>query len=88
MALSILRIGYGEKSHCLYESGTEQVLMVGLEDDLFEWKTFIEEAQQQQMNKEYFDQLRQERIKLLVSAGNTPEQAENFLRTHMKYLFT
>lgn len=88
MALSILRIGYGEKSHCLYESGKEQVLMIGLEDEVTEWKHIIENYEQEQANKEYFDQLRAQRISLLVKAGNSPEQAETFLRAQMPYLFT
>ena len=85
--LSVIQIGHGEKSHGLYSSLTKSIVLSGLKDELFEWKDKIETAQQQADNKEYMRTIREERIALLVGAGNTTEEAELFLQKQFPYLY-
>lgn len=88
MALSVLKIRIGENSHGLYDSAQQKIIMTGLQEELFEWKHKIESSDQQAANKEYLDNLCKERIDMLVLGGNTPEQATEFLKTYMPFLFT
>lgn len=87
MALSVIRIGYGENSHGLYCSTAKSIILVGQEDEISHTKNIIEEAQQQADNKEYMDILREERMNLLISGGNSHEDAEQFLKKQMPYLW-
>lgn len=87
MSLSVIQIGFGLKSHGLYDSTQKKIVLAGLQDEIFQWKNIIEEAQQQKDNEEYMLTLRKERIALLVNAGNTQEEAEQFLKEKMSYLY-
>lgn len=86
MALSVLQIPpYGP--YVLYDSVSGKALLEGNEDELYEWKHLMENAEQQASNRVWMDQLREERLKLLVDCGCTQERAEAFLRDKMPYLF-
>lgn len=84
MALSVLKIGDGD-CYCLFSGDT--ALIAGSEDEMYAWKETIERAEQQKDNREYMDNLKKERLAMLIEAGNSPEQAEQFLKKQMPYLF-
>lgn len=87
MALSVLTLRLGEKSHGLYDSVQAKFIMAGTQDELYEWKHKIETEEQQAANKDYMDNLLKERTDMLILGGNTPEQATEFLKTYMPFLF-
>lgn len=87
MSYSILHT-YPHSPECiLYCSEEKKAILCGSEKELEGWKHHLEETQQQQANRNYFDNLRKERTEILVSGGCTTEAAETFLRKYMPCLF-
>lgn len=86
MALSILRLAPG--GNCmLYDSDRQEAILTGNREDLQEWKDKMDECSQMAANRVYFDNLRYERMGLLVAAGHTEESATEFLKKNMSYLY-
>lgn len=86
MSYSVLQIApCGE--YVLYDGKQQKAILSGSQSEMFDWKHKIEEAEQKRDNKEYFDQLREERLALLVAAGHTQQSAEDFLKKQMPYLY-
>ena len=87
MAYSVIQIRYGAKSHGIYCSEKKAIILDGSADDMWAMKELFDEKERVAANKEYMDALLKERLNVLISAGSNPQEAEQFLRTHMKYLF-
>lgn len=87
MALSVLRLAPTATDHVLYCSEQQKAILAGSEQEMYEWKHTLEEAQQQTENRLYMDQLREERKALLISCGHSEETAVKFLKEQMPYLF-
>lgn len=87
MAYSVLTLRYGKNSHGIYCSAKGKVILAGTEDEMWAWKHLIDEKERVRDNTEYMLKLREERIQILVDGGNTREEAEQFLKNHMNYLY-
>lgn len=86
MSYSVLQLApCGE--YVLYDGKKQKAILSGSQSEMFDWKHNIEEAEQKKANREYFDNLREERLALLVAAGHTQQSAENFLKQNMPYLY-
>lgn len=86
MTLSILFCG--GLNYMLYDSESDSVLMVGTINETEHWKHVLETCEQQSENENYYARLREEYTDMLVKGGNSLEQAENFLKLKMPFLFT
>lgn len=84
MALSILTVG---DKHGLYDSKTKNFLMTGEEHEMAGWKHSIENAEQQSDNKEYLNNIKKERSLDLINAGYSQEEATQFLKKAMPFLY-
>ena len=87
MALSVLQLAPTATDHVLYCSQQKKAILSGPPDEMFEWKHKMEEAEQQAENRQYMDQLREERKALLIACGHSEEVAISFLKKQMPYLF-
>lgn len=86
MALSVIPITpTGE--YILYDSESKCAIIAGSQDECFDWKHTIEYAEQQTANRQYFDDLRKERVEILVASGHSTKTAEDFLKKQMPYLY-
>lgn len=85
MTLSVLWCG--GLVHMLWDSDSKSCLLTGSLPEMESWKHRIEEAQQIEANDEHFENLRTEYADMLVKGGNSPEQADIFLRNKMPYLY-
>lgn len=85
MSLSVLKIGYGK--FCLYDSKKEECILEGDQESMFKWKHIIEEYQQSKSNFEHMAKLKQERLNILISGGNSEDEANNFLKQQMPFLY-
>lgn len=88
MALSVLRFAFGSDECYLYDSRLKGLILQGTEEEMYSWKHKMEDAEQKQSNREWLDEVRSERVALLVTGGYTNEQATEFLQKTMPYLFT
>jgi hypothetical protein len=86
MSLSVLQLA-PNGHHILYDSDQEKAILMGTQEEMFDWKNLMETIDQNISNRLYFDQLREERMALLVNAGHTQQSAENFLKKQMPYLY-
>lgn len=87
MAYSVLQSTPNKANCFLYDSTTESAILFGTSEEMFFWKSIIEMMEQDADNKEWAENLKSEKIKMLVDDGNTIEQAENFLRKTMPFLY-
>lgn len=87
MALSIIRVGEGYNKYGLYDSGSQTFLIQGTMDEVFAFKHDVEQRQQAQDNARYAASLRVKWVSLLMQAGNTYEQADQFLKKQMPFLY-
>lgn len=87
MALSVLPLTSDGKACGLYDSTKERFILKGTRKELYAWKDRIERREQHKDNADYRESLRQEWIDLLIKSGNTEEEANNFLKTQMPYLY-
>lgn len=85
MAYSVLTLD--SNNCCLYCSEKQSCILTGTREEMFEWKHKMEDGEQQIDNAEYMQQVKKERLALLISAGNTEEKATTFLKKAMPYLF-
>lgn len=74
--------GYG-----LYDSTIEKVILAGTQDELYEIKDQIEKREQNESNTEYRLSLRKRWIDILITAGKSQEEAEDFLKLKLPYLY-
>ena len=72
----------------LYDSTDKKVLMAGTQEEMEFWKDAFETANQKELNQEHFNTIRKEYTEMLVKAGNTEIQVENFLKNKMPHLYT
>lgn len=88
MALSTLKIGHNRYGLWCSEQ-RRYVLVEKTSEGVAWWKNVIEESQQQQANKEHFERLKNHYLKVLTApgSGNTMEQATEFLKSQMGFLF-
>lgn len=86
MTLYVLKIG-PEDSYGLYNADDQTCMLKGKEEEMYEWKHKMETEEQNAANSEYMKNLLKERVGMLVSAGNSHEQAEVFLKKTMPYLY-
>jgi len=87
MAYSVLRLSNSGGDHILYDSNRQQAILSGEEQEMYDWKDKLESAEQLADNAAYMNNLRQERLTMLISSGHTEETAEAFLRKEMPYLY-
>lgn len=87
MALSVLRVNPYSDNFVVYSSKQQKAILLGTEEECWDWKNCIDESERKQANQTYFDELRVERTALLVSSGHTEETATEFLQKQMPYLF-
>ena len=86
MILSVLNLApCGE--YILYDGEKKEAILMGSQSECENWKNAMEEAETHAANRLYFDQLREERMALLVSAGHTQQSATDFLTKQMPYLY-
>ena len=86
MSYSILQLApCGE--YILYCSEQKKGILMGSQSEMEDWKHTIESMEQAAANREYFDQIREERTAMLISAGHTQQSATDFLKQNMSYLF-
>jgi len=57
MALSVLSINVSKEMYGLFDSVSKSFIMTGTSRDMYKLKHEIEEAEQQENNKEYFENL-------------------------------
>lgn len=84
--LSVLQLAPNGE-YILYDEETKTAILSGTQEEIFEWKNSMEAASQMAANRIYFDQLRKERLELLIASGHSLESAENFLKQNMSYLY-
>jgi len=86
MAYSILNLApCGE--YILYCSEQKKAILMGSQSEMEDWKHTIEQMEVAEANREYFDQIREERLAMLISAGHTQQSATDFLTKQMPYLY-
>jgi len=84
MTLFILKIGDGD-SHALYDG--KSIIMTGGIAELYDWKDKMESAEMCVANRLWRENLKSERIAMLVEAGHTEAEATNFLKEKMAFLW-
>ncbi len=87
MAYSVLSIAPGTAEKVLYCSIKQKAILSGSEQEMFDWKHTMEDAEQVKENQLYFDELREQRLALLVSCGHSADSATEWMKEHMPYLF-
>lgn len=85
MSLSILWLG--GLLHGLWDSKTENFLMTGSITEMESWKDYLERADQLQLNREHFKELREKYIDQLMKGGATQDTATSFIKEKMPYLW-
>lgn len=85
MSLSILQCG--SLVHGLWDSETEKFMLMGTLPEMEHFKDEIEKREQAQQNREHFDELKKKYISQLMAGGNSEEQATNFLKERMPFLW-
>lgn len=86
-ALSVLSIGPKFGDYALWQGDT--ILLKGSQEELFSIKNVMDESEQQKANSEWREAHKQKMLTMLTTpgSGNTPEEAEQFLKKTMPYLY-
>lgn len=89
MSYSVIQIGRVTQNggYGLYDSKIQGVIIAGTYDELYTIKDQIEKREQKQSNDDYQRSLRKQWINIMVTAGKTPEEAEDFLKIKLPYLY-
>lgn len=89
MALSVLSIDTNKGVFGLYDSITEKFIMTGKSHEMYKLKHEIEEAEQQDDNKIYFQELMKKYKKMYGSIkqiGNKKSNTSKSIELFQKYL--
>lgn len=85
MILSILT--NGDKGYMLYDAVSKKAVMTGTQKEMEFWKHHFENSAQQKDNREHMNKLRKELELQLITGGHSQEEATQFLKDKMPYLF-
>lgn len=86
---SVLQIGIVTQNggYGLYDSQLQACIFTGSQDEMYALKHKLEDLQQKEDNNEHRRQLLKEWTDIIVKSGQSEQQAEQFLKEKLPYLY-
>ncbi|MBL0233798.1 MAG: hypothetical protein IPQ08_09040 [Chitinophagaceae bacterium] len=86
MALSVLTVDKKQSIYGLYNSLTRSIIMVGSSTEMYTLKDEIEEAEQQEENIKYIQEIVRERIRILQTIKSIDNNQDNLIKKQIELL--